>query len=140
MYIGFIVTSYLVGFLLSIAIEIPFLSMEEYFYDADDDTKRQYRLPSAVVQNVPNPGEWKRWSRTRSKSQRMIQFYFWVLCVRLKVCKLRYFSYCKIWSNSLHMISIQNPFPSKYTMLFQRPSDVHNVQKKLNWCPNNVLC
>ena len=55
MYIGFIVTSYLVGFLLSIAIEIPFLSMEEYFYDADDDTKRQYRLPSAVVQNVPNP-------------------------------------------------------------------------------------
>ena len=41
MYVGFIVTSYLIGFLLAITIEIPFRSMEQYFYDAE----RQYRLP-----------------------------------------------------------------------------------------------
>ena len=29
---------------------------------------------------------------------------------------------------------------SKLTMLFWRPYDVNNVQKTLNWRPNNVLC
>ena len=30
--------------------------------------------------------------------------------------------------------------PSKRTMLIQRPSDAHDVQKTLKRRPNNVLC
>ena len=30
--------------------------------------------------------------------------------------------------------------PSEHTTLFQRPSDVRNIQKTLNRRPNNVLC
>ena len=54
MYFGFVVTSYLIGFVLAITIEIPFCSLEQFFYDPNgdgDNTKRQYRLPCAVLRD-----------------------------------------------------------------------------------------